>query len=229
MHKMGLQSIAEASTSHSDVISIDSDSDGDEILLSDLVTKSKVSSSDSPPASSETVEQSDPLVTIHAGQCTDRDCPIPSCQMVKRFARHLKSCRKTNDNCHICKTLNTVLLSHSDNCRNVNCSFSFCKSTRAQIQRELEQQREKYGFGSSVRLNQSSFNWFSFQRERRQCDEDCSDFTKNVAENARTSRRIHRSTIFAQYSLRYIERTNTIAGMYIPHTLHSIVSPLAVI
>lgn len=148
MRKMGLRSIAESSIiSLNDTIEISDVSNDDDTLPSDSAEKLNTSSSDrsnTPPISLETIEKS---INSHACQCTDRNCQIPSCQATKCFERHIKSCRNTNGNCHICKTLNTVLSSHSDSCRIDNCSFSFCNSAKAQIQWKLEQQKDKYEFG----------------------------------------------------------------------------------
>ena len=43
---------------------------------------------------------------VHACQCRDANCQLPSCRKMKRIVAHTKSCkRKTNGGCPICKQL----------------------------------------------------------------------------------------------------------------------------
>ncbi|KAG4072966.1 hypothetical protein HA402_006646 [Bradysia odoriphaga] len=156
MNKVGPRSLAEHATkppshnpiSSSETIQIDSDSsDDDETTQNGILTNSKAPINETPlsalPMCLETDEQFIPAITSHACKCSDRNCQIPSCQTMRCFAHHLKSCQRTSNSCPICKTLNTLLSSHSDNCQNVNCSYSFCQNSTAQMQRQQQQRREK--------------------------------------------------------------------------------------
>ncbi len=47
---------------------------------------------------------------VHACQCRDANCLLPSCRKMKRVVAHTRSCkRKTNGGCPICKQVRDLL------------------------------------------------------------------------------------------------------------------------
>lgn len=55
---------------------------------------------------------------VHACQCRDANCRLPSCQKMKRVVQHAKSCkRKTNGGCPICKQLIALCCYHAKHCQ----------------------------------------------------------------------------------------------------------------
>ena len=83
---------------------------------------------------------------IHASQCRNMQCKIPSCIRIKRVLRHTKDCRlrAMGAPCHICKQLLFLVFSHAKNCKETNCSLgSMCKKVKKNIQDTRAQQRRR--------------------------------------------------------------------------------------
>ncbi|XP_048774287.1 CREB-binding protein-like isoform X2 [Ostrea edulis] len=75
---------------------------------------------------------------VHACQCRDANCRLPSCQKMKRVVSHTKCCRKkTNGVCPICKQLIALCLYHAKHCTENKCQVPFC----LQIKHKLRQQQ----------------------------------------------------------------------------------------
>ncbi|XP_037026644.1 CREB-binding protein-like [Bradysia coprophila] len=144
MDKVGPRSLAENATKQPSPRRISSN-ETIEIDSSDDDSKAPINETPLSPSTVrlETDAELIQTVTSHACTCSDRNCRIPSCQTMRCFAHHLKSCQRARNSCPICKTLNTLLSSHSDSCQNVNCSYSFCQNNTAQMQRQQQQRREK--------------------------------------------------------------------------------------
>ena len=61
---------------------------------------------------------------VHACQCRDANCRLPSCHKMKRVVSHTKQCkRKTNGGCPICKQLIALCCYHAKLCQVRNCFF----------------------------------------------------------------------------------------------------------
>ena len=57
---------------------------------------------------------------VHACQCRDANCRLPSCQKMKRVMAHTKQCkRKTNGGCPVCKQLIALCCYHAKHCPEV--------------------------------------------------------------------------------------------------------------
>ena len=55
---------------------------------------------------------------VHACQCRNANCSLPSCQKMKRVVQHTKGCkRKTNGGCPICKQLIALCCYHAKLCQ----------------------------------------------------------------------------------------------------------------
>lgn len=55
---------------------------------------------------------------VHACQCRDANCRLPSCQKMKRVVTHTKICkRKTKGDCPICKQLIALCCYHAKHCQ----------------------------------------------------------------------------------------------------------------
>jgi len=69
---------------------------------------------------------------VHACQCRDANCRLPSCQKMKRVTQHTKVCkRKTNGGCPICKQLIALCCYHAKHCLvSVSCIFIRKNKTR---------------------------------------------------------------------------------------------------
>ncbi|XP_057648062.1 histone acetyltransferase p300-like [Chionomys nivalis] len=82
---------------------------------------------------------------VHACQCRNASCSLPSCQKMKRVVLHTKGCkRKTNGECPICKQLYALLCYHAKHCQENKCPVPFCFKIKQTIrQQELQHQLQQ--------------------------------------------------------------------------------------
>ena len=79
---------------------------------------------------------------VHACQCRDANCPLPSCRKMKRVVLHTKSCkRKTNGGCPICKQLIALCCYHAKMCNEAKCLVPFCLNIKQKLRQQQLQQR----------------------------------------------------------------------------------------
>ncbi|KAK2725883.1 CREB-binding protein-like isoform X2 [Artemia franciscana] len=79
---------------------------------------------------------------VHACQCRNANCHLPSCQKMKRVVSHARPCRKkTNGGCPICKQLIALCCYHAKNCPENKCPVPFCPSIKAKLKQQQLQQR----------------------------------------------------------------------------------------
>lgn len=79
---------------------------------------------------------------LHACQCRDANCRLPSCAKMKRIVAHTKSCkRKTNGGCPICKQLIALCCYHAKYCQEGKCPVPFCPSIKNRLKQQQLQQR----------------------------------------------------------------------------------------
>lgn len=79
---------------------------------------------------------------VHACQCRDANCRLPSCQKMKRVVTHTKICkRKTKGDCPICKQLIALCCYHAKHCQETKCSVPFCSSIKQKLKQQQLQQR----------------------------------------------------------------------------------------
>ncbi|CAG4940100.1 unnamed protein product [Colias eurytheme] len=79
---------------------------------------------------------------VHACQCRDANCRLPSCQKMKRVVTHTKICkRKTKGDCPICKQLIALCCYHAKHCQESKCSVPFCSSIKQKLKQQQVQQR----------------------------------------------------------------------------------------
>nr|XP_034986339.1 CREB-binding protein isoform X2 [Zootoca vivipara] len=82
---------------------------------------------------------------VHACQCRNANCSLPSCQKMKRVVQHTKGCkRKTNGGCPVCKQLIALCCYHAKHCQENKCPVPFCinikhKLRQQQLQHRLQQ------------------------------------------------------------------------------------------
>uniref|UniRef100_A0A3Q3Q8H8 histone acetyltransferase n=1 Tax=Monopterus albus TaxID=43700 RepID=A0A3Q3Q8H8_MONAL len=82
---------------------------------------------------------------VHACQCRNANCSLPSCQKMKRVVQHTKGCkRKTNGGCPVCKQLIALCCYHAKHCQENKCPVPFClnikhKLCQQQLQHRLQQ------------------------------------------------------------------------------------------
>ncbi|KAK6291077.1 hypothetical protein J4Q44_G00385190 [Coregonus suidteri] len=70
---------------------------------------------------------------VHACQCRNANCSLPSCQKMKRVVQHTKGCkRKTNGGCPICKQLIALCCYHAKHCQENKCPCSLLPQHQAQ-------------------------------------------------------------------------------------------------
>nr|3T92_A Chain A, HISTONE ACETYLTRANSFERASE P300 TAZ2-CCAAT/ENHANCER-BINDING PROTEIN EPSILON [Homo sapiens] len=77
---------------------------------------------------------------VHAAQCRNANCSLPSCQKMKRVVQHTKGCkRKTNGGCPICKQLIALAAYHAKHCQENKCPVPFCLNIKQKLrQQQLE-------------------------------------------------------------------------------------------
>ncbi|KAM0735886.1 Histone lysine acetyltransferase CREBBP [Formica fusca] len=79
---------------------------------------------------------------VHACQCRDANCHLPSCCKMKRMIMHTKICkRKTNGCCRICKQLITLCCYHTKHCKETKCLVPSCSNIKHKIKQQQLQQR----------------------------------------------------------------------------------------
>lgn len=79
---------------------------------------------------------------VHACQCRDANCRLPSCQKMKRVMAHTRSCRrKTNGGCPVCKQLIALCCYHAKHCPETKCPVPFCVTIKQKLQQQQLQQR----------------------------------------------------------------------------------------
>ncbi|XP_028332281.1 histone acetyltransferase p300-like [Gouania willdenowi] len=78
---------------------------------------------------------------VHACQCHNESCSLPSCQKMKRVVQHTKGCqRKTNGDCPVCKRLIALCCYHAKDCQERVCLVPFCVNIKQKIRvQQLEQ------------------------------------------------------------------------------------------
>ena len=79
---------------------------------------------------------------VHACQCRDANCRLPSCQKMKRVVAHTRSCkRKTNGGCPVCKQLIALCCYHAKHCQEAKCPVPFCLNIKHKLRQQQLQQR----------------------------------------------------------------------------------------
>lgn len=79
---------------------------------------------------------------VHAYQCRDANCRLPSCQKMKRVVTHTKVCkRKTNSGCPICKQLIALCCYHAKHCQEAKCLIPYCSNIKHRLKQQQLQQR----------------------------------------------------------------------------------------
>lgn len=79
---------------------------------------------------------------VHACQCRDANCRLPSCAKMKRVVSHTRSCkRKTNGGCAICKQLIALCCYHAKLCQEAKCQVPFCQNIKQKLRQQQLQQR----------------------------------------------------------------------------------------
>ena len=87
------------------------------------------------------------VALVHACQCRDANCRLPSCRRMKRVTAHGAQCqsrRKANapaTACPTCKQLLALCLAHAKTCAESRCPVPFCPSIREKLEKQrIEQQ-----------------------------------------------------------------------------------------
>ncbi|XP_054997064.1 histone acetyltransferase p300-like [Sorex araneus] len=82
---------------------------------------------------------------MHACQCRNANCSLPSCKKMKRAVQHTKGCKqKTNGGCHVCKQLVALCCYHAKHCQENKCPVSFCLNIKQQLlQQQLQHRRQQ--------------------------------------------------------------------------------------
>uniref|UniRef100_A0A672HQL3 histone acetyltransferase n=1 Tax=Salarias fasciatus TaxID=181472 RepID=A0A672HQL3_SALFA len=79
---------------------------------------------------------------VHACQCRNANCSLPSCQKMKRVVQHTKGCkRKTNGGCPVCKQLIALCCYHAKHCQENKCPVPFCLNIKHKLCQQQLQQR----------------------------------------------------------------------------------------
>uniref|UniRef100_A0A1A8AMM4 histone acetyltransferase n=1 Tax=Nothobranchius furzeri TaxID=105023 RepID=A0A1A8AMM4_NOTFU len=79
---------------------------------------------------------------VHACQCRNANCSLPSCQKMKRVVQHTKGCkRKTNGGCPVCKQLIALCCYHAKHCQEKKCPVPFCPNIKQKLRQQQLQHR----------------------------------------------------------------------------------------
>ena len=81
---------------------------------------------------------------VHACQCRDANCRLPSCHLMKRLATHTRNCqRKINGGCPICKQVIALCCYHAKVCSDAKCPAQFCQNIKQKLRyQQLQQQQQ---------------------------------------------------------------------------------------
>nr|XP_048690961.1 histone acetyltransferase p300 isoform X8 [Caretta caretta] len=84
---------------------------------------------------------------VHACQCRNANCSLPSCQKMKRVVQHTKGCkRKINGGCPICKQLIALCCYHAKHCQENKCPVPFCLNIKHKLlQQQLQHHPQQRG------------------------------------------------------------------------------------
>ncbi|XP_004845587.1 histone acetyltransferase p300-like [Heterocephalus glaber] len=82
---------------------------------------------------------------IHARQCRDSTCSMPTCKKMKRVVEHTKNCRrKAIGGCPVCRQLIALCCYHAKRCQENNCPVPFCFRIKQKLrQQRLQRQRSR--------------------------------------------------------------------------------------
>ena len=80
---------------------------------------------------------------VHACQCKDASCSLPSCQGMKRVVSHINTCKiKITGGCPICKQLVALCCRHARRCQEAKCPVPFCSNIKHRLkQQQLQVQQ----------------------------------------------------------------------------------------
>ena len=79
---------------------------------------------------------------VHACQCRDANCRLPSCHSMKRVVTHTRNCqRKWNGGCPICKKVIALCCYHAKVCSEAKCPVQFCQNIKQKLRHQQLQQR----------------------------------------------------------------------------------------
>ncbi|XP_054997065.1 histone acetyltransferase p300-like [Sorex araneus] len=95
---------------------------------------------------------------VHACQCHNASCSLPSCQKMKRVMRHTQDCRqKNNGGCPICKQLIALCCYHAKQCQENKCPMPFCLNIKQKLRRQ--QLLERLQRAQLLRRRMASMQW----------------------------------------------------------------------
>lgn len=92
---------------------------------------------------------------VHACQCRDANCRLPSCHKMKKVVQHAKTCKKRGNTqalanqqtgCPICKQLIALCCYHAKHCNEQKCPVPYCPNIKhrlkaQQLHQKLQQQQ----------------------------------------------------------------------------------------
>lgn len=91
---------------------------------------------------------------VHACQCRDANCRLPSCHKMKRVVTHAKTCKRKGGavpgapggasgapGCPICKQLIALCCYHAKHCNEAKCTVPYCVNIKQKLKQQQLQQR----------------------------------------------------------------------------------------
>lgn len=79
---------------------------------------------------------------VHACQCTNGQCPNPSCAKMKQVVAHTKACPTKAPTCNICKQLVALCCYHAKHCNERQCPVPFCQGIKSRLADQERANRE---------------------------------------------------------------------------------------
>ncbi len=79
---------------------------------------------------------------VHASQCRDPTCKLPSCIKMKRVLRHTRDCKlRMSGSCTVCKQFLLLCYSHAKSCTEDKCPVPVCARIKKKLREQRMQQR----------------------------------------------------------------------------------------
>ncbi|VDD83371.1 unnamed protein product [Mesocestoides corti] len=91
---------------------------------------------------------------VHACQCRDANCRVPTCVQMKRVLGHTRSClKRSTGSCALCRQLFSICCLHAKSCSDGQCQVPLCPQLKDRFRQQLIQKRRQQNKSLQRRTN----------------------------------------------------------------------------